>query len=117
MDRHLRRDLRFYKNKISCKVALVKDDLSVEIWRSHHVNQTDVTGQKLTYSLSKCVSLSDSHSNEDVEQQSVTICESYPLSITSSDCFSMLNSSTTHSNANRSEEPSSSTHFGSSSGQ
>ncbi|TKY56052.1 Proline-rich receptor protein kinase PERK8 [Spatholobus suberectus] len=114
LDRHLRRDLRFYRNKISCKVALVKDDLSVDIWRSHHIPETDVKEQKLIYSLSKCVSLSDSH-NTGEEEQSVVICKSYPPSI-ASDSSNMSKSSTKHSNANKLGEHNSLIDFGSSSG-
>ncbi|KAG4969475.1 hypothetical protein JHK82_035175 [Glycine max] len=115
LDRHLRQDMRFYRNKISCKIALVKDDLSVDIWRSHHIHETDVTEQKLIYSLSKCVSLSDSHSIGD-EEQSVIFCKSYPLSI-ASDTSNMSKSSMKHSNANKLGEHISSIDFGSSSGR
>lgn len=107
--------MRFYRNKISCKIALVKDDLSVDIWRSHHIHETDVTEQKLIYSLSKCVSLSDSHSIGD-EEQSVIFCKSYPLSI-ASDTSNMSKSSMKHSNANKLGEHISSIDFGSSSGR
>ncbi|XP_058759304.1 serine/threonine-protein kinase CDG1-like [Vicia villosa] len=61
LDRHLRRDMRYHLNKIPCKVALVKDDLSVDIWRSHNAHDTNVTATKPVFSLSKFVSLSDCH--------------------------------------------------------
>ncbi|CAJ1971963.1 unnamed protein product [Sphenostylis stenocarpa] len=102
------RDLRFYRNKITCKIALVKDDFSVDIWRSHHIDETYVAEQKLIYSFSKCVSLSDFHS-VDHEDQSVTVCKTYPLSITSDS--SKIN--TKHSNANKAAEHNISPYFGS----
>ncbi|KAJ1380313.1 Tyrosine-protein kinase, active site [Sesbania bispinosa] len=114
LDRHLRRDLRYHLNKMPCKVALVKDDLSVEIWRSHCTQDTIVTETKLIYSLSKFVSLSDCHNNQDFEQ-SIYSCKSYPHSITSSDTSSTIKSYTKHSYANRSRDHSSLLDFGSSS--
>ncbi|KAI5431454.1 hypothetical protein KIW84_035589 [Lathyrus oleraceus] len=43
LDRHLWRDMRFHLTKIPCKVALVKDDLSVNIWRYYNAHDTNVT--------------------------------------------------------------------------
>lgn len=106
--------MRFYKKKISCKIALVKDDLSVDIWRSHNIQETDVTEQKLIYSLSKFVSLSDSHSVEE-EEQTVIVCKSYPTSF-ASDTSNKSKSSTRHSKANKLGDHISSIDFGSSSG-
>ncbi|RDX62847.1 Proline-rich receptor-like protein kinase PERK8, partial [Mucuna pruriens] len=114
LDRHLRRDLRYHLNKMPCKVALVKDDLSLEIWRSHYAHDTKVTGTKFVYSLSKFVSLSDCHSIEDIEQ-SIISCKSYPHSIASDSSSSIR--SYKHSSANRSREHSSLSDFGSSSKQ
>ncbi|KAI4337896.1 hypothetical protein L6164_016261 [Bauhinia variegata] len=104
LDRHLRRDLRFYLSNIPCKVALVKDDLSVDIWRSHHTQEVDSTEYKLIYSLSKFIPLSECHGIEDVEH-SIISCKSYPASASSSDS----------SYANRSRDHSLSSYFGSSS--
>lgn len=112
LNRYLRRDLRFHLNKMPCKVALVKDDLSLDIWRSHYSNDKIVTETKLVYSLSKIVSLSQYHSNQDFEQ-SIQSCKSYPRSITSSDSSTTIKSYTKHSHTNRSRDHNSSD-FGSS---
>ncbi|KAL3014596.1 hypothetical protein AAZX31_06G114500 [Glycine max] len=117
LDRHLRRDLRYHLNKMPCKVALVKDDLSLDIWRSHYVHETKITETKCVYSLSKFVSLADCHSVEDIEH-SIISCKSYPHSIFSSDGSSTIRSYTKQSSyGNRSRENSSLSDFGSSSKQ
>ncbi|XP_004502563.1 proline-rich receptor-like protein kinase PERK10 isoform X2 [Cicer arietinum] len=103
LDRHLRRDMRFHLNKIPCKVALVKDDLSVDLWRCHNADDTNVTETKPVYSLSKFVSLSDCHSMQDIEQCIIS-CKSYPHSIASSDSSGSIKSYSMHSYANRSSE-------------
>ncbi|KAL5075639.1 hypothetical protein RYX36_014623 [Vicia faba] len=108
LDRHLRRDMRYHLNKIPCKVALVKDDLSVDIWRSHNAHDTNVTATKPVFSLSKFVSLSDCHSVQEIEQ-SIVSCKSYPHSLASSDSSGTIKSYSTHSYSN------SSLHSGSSS--
>ncbi|KAK7410651.1 hypothetical protein VNO78_01603 [Psophocarpus tetragonolobus] len=113
LDRHLRRDVRFHLNKMPCKVALVKDDLSLDIWRSNYAHDTKVTETKCVYSLSKFVSLSDCHTVEDIEQ-SIISCKSYPHSI-SSDSSSTIRSYVKLSNANRLRDYSSFSDFGSSS--
>ncbi|XP_020233022.1 receptor-like cytosolic serine/threonine-protein kinase RBK1 [Cajanus cajan] len=117
LDRHLRRDMRYHLNKMPCKVALVKDDLSLDIWRSQYAHDTKVIETKFVYSLSKLVSLSDCHSVEDIEQ-SIISCKSYPHSIYSSDSSSTIRSYTKQSNKdNRSREHCSISDFGSSSKQ
>lgn len=108
LNRHLRRDMRYHLNKIPCKVALVKDDLSVDIWRSHNAHDTNVTATKPVFSLSKFVSLSDCHSMQEIEQ-SIISCKSYPHSLASSDSSGTIKSYSTNSYAN------SSLHSGSSS--
>ncbi|KAK7282661.1 hypothetical protein RIF29_11615 [Crotalaria pallida] len=113
-DRHLRRDMNFYVNKIPCKVALVKDDLSVEIWRSHHLQNSKIIEPKLVYSLSKSVSVSECHSIEDIEQ-SIISCRSYP-SMTS-DSSGAIKSYTKSSHTHRLPDHSSSLDSGSSSKQ
>ncbi|RDX78237.1 hypothetical protein CR513_41510, partial [Mucuna pruriens] len=115
LDRHLRRDLRFYRNKMSCKVALVKDNFSVDIWRSHNIQEIEViTEPKFICSWSKFISLTDSQSVED-EDQSVIVGKSCPSSITS-DSSNMSKNRTKHSNAYKLGEHNSSIDFGSSSG-
>ncbi|KAL3026297.1 hypothetical protein AAZX31_04G223400 [Glycine max] len=114
LDRHLRRDLRYHLNKMPCKIALVKYDLSLDIWRSHYVHETKITETKCVYSLPKFVSLADCHSVEDIED-SIISCKSYPHSIFSSDSSSTIRSYTKQSSyGNRSRENSSLSDFGSS---
>ncbi|KAF3962760.1 hypothetical protein CMV_012769 [Castanea mollissima] len=99
LDRHLRRDLKFYLKRISSKVSLIHDSLSVEVLRSHATFATyDVERPRLSYSMSKSVLLSNSpdyfscrsslssnyQDSEDIEQ-SVISYSSYPLSISSQD--------------------------------
>ncbi|KAL5846382.1 hypothetical protein ACOSQ3_009906 [Xanthoceras sorbifolium] len=83
LDRHLRRDLRFYVKQIPSKVALIQDSLAVEVLRSHTTNEsTDAMEQKLFYSLSKpVVSQSNFHGGHDQNiEQSDTSSGSYLLS-------------------------------------
>ncbi|KAK4273951.1 hypothetical protein QN277_017250 [Acacia crassicarpa] len=83
-DRHLRRDTK-YLHKIPSKVALVKDDLFLDIWRSMISPETvDVTESKLAYSLSKFVSLSDCQSVADIVH-SISSSKTYPSPMVSSD--------------------------------
>ncbi|XP_065882086.1 probable serine/threonine-protein kinase PBL7 [Euphorbia lathyris] len=57
LDRHLRRDLKYYLKQIPCKVALIQDNLTVEVKRLHATNETDPIEHKTFYSLSKHVPL------------------------------------------------------------
>ncbi|XP_059631686.1 probable serine/threonine-protein kinase PBL5 [Cornus florida] len=82
LDRHLRRDLRFYLKQIPCKLALVQDNLSVEVLRPHTTTDTDNIEHKLFLSLSKPVPLSAGQDNMSIEQ-SVVSCRSYNASISS----------------------------------
>ncbi|KAL9313685.1 hypothetical protein ACSQ67_019137 [Phaseolus vulgaris] len=116
LDRHLRRDLRYHLNKLPCKVALLKDDLSLEILKSHYTQDTKVTATKFVFSLSKFVSLSDCHSIEDIEH-SIVSYKSYPHSIVSSDTSGTIRSFTKHSSGNRSRDYNFVSEFGSSSKQ
>lgn len=115
-NRHIRRDLRYHLNKLPCKVALVKDDLSLEIWKSHNTHDTKVTATKFVFSLSKFVSLSDCHCIEDIEHSIVSF-KSYPHSIVASDTSTTIRSYTKQSSVNRSRDYSSVSEFGSSSKQ
>ncbi|EEF42047.1 Serine/threonine-protein kinase PBS1, putative [Ricinus communis] len=57
LDRHLRRDLKFFLKQIPCKVALIQDNLSVVLKRPHFTNETDPIEHKPFYSMSKPVPL------------------------------------------------------------
>jgi len=101
---------------LPCKVALLKDDLSLEILKSHYTQDTKVTATKFVFSLSKFVSLSDCHSIEDIEH-SIVSYKSYPHSIVSSDTSGTIRSFTKHSSGNRSRDYNFVSEFGSSSKQ
>ncbi|XP_042061193.1 probable serine/threonine-protein kinase PBL23 [Salvia splendens] len=69
LDRHLRRDLRFYLRHIPCKVALILDNSSVEVLRPHSSNKKiEYVEDELFYSLSKHVPVLLFHGNENNEQ-------------------------------------------------
>ncbi|KAK6131073.1 hypothetical protein DH2020_035181 [Rehmannia glutinosa] len=56
-DRQLRKELRFYLKHIPCKVAHVRDNLSLAVLRPYYIDKsTDSMKHKLLYSLSKPVS-------------------------------------------------------------
>ncbi|KAK6115613.1 hypothetical protein DH2020_007882 [Rehmannia glutinosa] len=57
LDRQLRKELRFYLKHIPCKVAHVRDNLSLAVLRPYYIDKsTDSMKHKLLYSLSKPVS-------------------------------------------------------------
>ncbi|KAG6774285.1 hypothetical protein POTOM_021637 [Populus tomentosa] len=68
LDRHLRKELRFYLKQIPCKVALIRDNLSVVIEKPHTTAETDALEQKLFYSMSKRVRVLNSPTNESYKQ-------------------------------------------------
>ncbi|THF97892.1 hypothetical protein TEA_021902 [Camellia sinensis var. sinensis] len=79
---HLRRDLSFYLKQISSKVALIRDNLSVEVLRPHTTIDTGNVEHRVVYSISKLVPLSAVQDNENNEQ-SVIFCRSCSASMTS----------------------------------
>ncbi|CAN1234667.1 Inactive protein kinase SELMODRAFT_444075 [Linum perenne] len=79
LNRHLKRDLKFYLAQIPCKVALIHDDLSVEVERDHTRNVSDVTEQKTFYATSRHVPILDYQGYRN-SRQSVIPCINYPLS-------------------------------------
>ncbi|CAL5384615.1 unnamed protein product [Camellia sinensis] len=68
LDWHLRRDLRFYLQQISSKVALIHDNLSVEVLRPYATTDTDNVEHIVVYSISKPVPLSAVQDNENNER-------------------------------------------------
>ncbi|KAL6211196.1 hypothetical protein ACLB2K_016423 [Fragaria x ananassa] len=80
LDRHIRRDLRFYLKQIPCKVALIQDSLAVEVLRLHTTDGTDTIEHKTFFYLSKPVPLSVSQANGNFEQSIIT-CSSYSASV------------------------------------
>ncbi|KAH8509003.1 hypothetical protein H0E87_010949 [Populus deltoides] len=72
LDRHLRKELRFYLKQIPCKVALIQDNLSVVIEKPHTTAETDALEQKLFYSISKPVPVLNSPTNESYKQSVIS---------------------------------------------
>ncbi|KAA8538342.1 hypothetical protein F0562_027835 [Nyssa sinensis] len=118
LDRHLRRELRYYLKQIPCKVALILDNLSVEVLRPYTTADTDNVEHKLFFSMSKPVPLSAVQDKENIEQSVISI-RSYAASISSLESSDMLNSNLASSFTYRSREHSfpSSDDFGSNSKQ
>lgn len=81
LDRHLRRDLKFYLQQLPCKVSLINDNLSVDVLRSFPLNAKNSIENKVFITSSKLVHPLNNPDSENVEQsveQSVTSCGSYP---------------------------------------
>ncbi|XP_031271242.1 uncharacterized protein LOC116129664 isoform X1 [Pistacia vera] len=86
LDRHLRRDQRFYLKQIPSKLALIQDSLAVQILRSHTTNETDaLIEHKLVYSMSESVPQQNTQPAENPDQQSISSIKSYPQIHGSSD--------------------------------
>ncbi|KAG8378171.1 hypothetical protein BUALT_Bualt08G0110200 [Buddleja alternifolia] len=102
LDRHLRKELRFYLKNIHCKVALILDNFSLQILRPYYIDkEMEYIEDKQFYSLSKTVPLPPVSDNENNEQ-SVSIV-SYHGSMTSleiSDLATSISLSSFKSNAN-----------------
>ncbi|KZV17353.1 inactive protein kinase [Dorcoceras hygrometricum] len=72
LDRQLRMELRFYLKHIPCKVAIVQDNLSLEVARSYESDKyKEIIKHKLLYSLSKPVPVLPVLDNES-DENSVT---------------------------------------------
>ncbi|KAL3513768.1 hypothetical protein ACH5RR_026485 [Cinchona calisaya] len=91
LDRHLKRDLRFYLKQIPCKVALVEDNLSAVVVRPFTTTETEKLEQKMFFSLSKNVPLLPA-SNDENNEQYVMSCKSYSASMGSMENSDMLKS-------------------------
>ncbi|XVF64437.1 hypothetical protein PTKIN_Ptkin09bG0169600 [Pterospermum kingtungense] len=114
LDRHLRRDLRLYIRQIPCKVALVQDNLNVDVLRNHTISETGVVEHKLFYSMSKPVPLSNFNVSENISQSEISV-RSYSLTTSSSESYKSSHSMP--SITLKSEEHNFSSVFGSSSKQ
>ncbi|XP_022141469.1 probable serine/threonine-protein kinase PBL4 isoform X1 [Momordica charantia] len=73
LDRHLRRDESFYLRHLSCKVAVIYDNLSVRVLRNKVTTAVDKLEHKLFYSKSMSIPSSDSESLRDSEQTVLSI--------------------------------------------
>lgn len=96
LDRHLRRDLRFYLKQIPCKVALILDNLSVDVVRPYTSADTDNVEHKSVFSMFKPVPLSAGQDNENI-QHSVISMTGYPVSVSSVENFDVFKSNTSSS--------------------
>ncbi|KAL2232317.1 UNVERIFIED_CONTAM: Protein NSP-INTERACTING KINASE 3 [Sesamum indicum] len=103
LDRHLRRECRYYLKHISCKVALVQDNLSLEILRSYCAErETDYLDDKQFHSLSKPVPQPPVSDNENSEQSVAT--NSHDGYATSSESSDMAKSSSLSSFTSNSKD-------------
>lgn len=101
LDRHLRRDLQYYLKHIPCKVAVVLDNLTVEVLRPYTTAEKENVEHEVVFSMSKPVPLSSSQNNEEI-QQSVISCASHSASISSLESSDMLKSNSVSSFFDRS---------------
>ncbi|KAL0438166.1 UNVERIFIED_CONTAM: Proline-rich receptor-like protein kinase PERK13 [Sesamum latifolium] len=75
LNRHLRKETRFYLKHIPCKVAVILDNFSLEVLRPYYSDKaTANTEHKLFYSLSNLVPLLPVEYITDNEQSSVSPC-------------------------------------------
>ncbi|KAL0432249.1 UNVERIFIED_CONTAM: Proline-rich receptor-like protein kinase PERK13 [Sesamum latifolium] len=96
IDRHLRKELRFYLQHIPCKVAHVVDNLRLQVLRSYRLDKsTDTIKNKLVYSLSKPISPPPPPDNESDKQSVISIPANSPRNSDISKS-GMMSSSTAH---------------------
>ncbi|XP_024962802.1 serine/threonine-protein kinase CDG1-like [Cynara cardunculus var. scolymus] len=72
LDRHLKRDEKFYQGQILCKLALVADDWSIRILTTEPTTGTDNTEIKVVLYRSKHVQLSAPPDTENVDQSIIS---------------------------------------------
>ncbi|XP_068651600.1 probable serine/threonine-protein kinase PBL8 [Aristolochia californica] len=95
IDRHLRKDMKFFTRNIPCKVALIYDSLSVEVVRSFLItsNEAELSEQKF-YSLSRSVEPILNMSVSGDGSHTVVSYGSYSGAVSSQDsCYSLRFSS------------------------
>ncbi|KAK6115619.1 hypothetical protein DH2020_007888 [Rehmannia glutinosa] len=79
LDRQLRKELRFYLKHIPCKVAHVRDNLSLAVLRPYYIDKsTDSMKHKLLYSLSKPVSPPAAQDNESDNHSVISVSINSP---------------------------------------
>ncbi|KAM7514743.1 hypothetical protein LguiA_004326 [Lonicera macranthoides] len=98
LDRHLRRDLRFYLKQIPCKVALILDNFSVDVVRPYTSADTDNVEHKLVLSMFKSVPLLAGQDNENIQQSVISLsgCPVSSSSVENSEVFKSNSSSSTY---------------------
>ncbi|KAK9167255.1 hypothetical protein Scep_002446 [Stephania cephalantha] len=85
IDRQLRRDVSFYVKWLPCKVAVILDNLSVEVRKTSITTNSDVSEKKLFYSLSKVVQPSSDVHGSAKEERSIFPGGNYSASSNSLD--------------------------------
>ncbi|KAH7519712.1 hypothetical protein FEM48_Zijuj08G0066400 [Ziziphus jujuba var. spinosa] len=85
LDRHLRRDMRFYLKQMPCKVALIQDNFNVDVAKCHFTGDKDVVEHKFVCAMTKPVPMFRGQGNYSFEGegQSTVTCPSYPMSYNS----------------------------------
>ncbi|KAK1432357.1 hypothetical protein QVD17_09253 [Tagetes erecta] len=82
LDRHLKKDVKFYQGQIHCKLAAVSDNSKIKILNTEPTTDTDNTEVKIVLYRSKPVQLSAPiQDNENVDQS--VMSHSYPASFSS----------------------------------
>uniref|UniRef100_A0A1D1Z2W1 Proline-rich receptor-like protein kinase PERK12 n=1 Tax=Anthurium amnicola TaxID=1678845 RepID=A0A1D1Z2W1_9ARAE len=98
IDRHFRRDLKFYLKHMPCKVALIQESLSVEVMKPSVTNTTtDVSENKSFYSLEKLVQPYFDVLEARVDDAAVSYSESFPDSLITQASSDFLGCSTVSS--------------------
>ncbi|OWM85146.1 hypothetical protein CDL15_Pgr027933 [Punica granatum] len=77
LDRHLRKDFKFYLKQIPCKVALIQDSLSVDILRSTRTTEANLIEHRRFYSVSKPILSLAMQGGENKEQSAITSPENF----------------------------------------
>ncbi|KAF8026529.1 hypothetical protein BT93_F3116 [Corymbia citriodora subsp. variegata] len=72
LDRHLRRDLRFYEKQIPCKVAMIQDSLSVDVLRPETAIEMNLIEHKSFYSITKSLLSVASQVGDTTEQSDIS---------------------------------------------
>ncbi|KAL8030834.1 hypothetical protein ABFX02_14G312100 [Erythranthe guttata] len=88
LDRKLSKESRFYLKHIPCKVAIIRDNLSLEVLRSFRIEKSTGTAKhKVYYSLSKPVLVPSAQDDESDNQSLISLS----LSSLMSPCISSSN--------------------------
>ncbi|XP_020097901.1 probable serine/threonine-protein kinase PBL5 isoform X1 [Ananas comosus] len=108
LDRHLRRDLKFYEKHVPCKVALIQDSLSVELLKPFHTNASrKVVSEHMAFCSKDRFVQTNSDEVENANcKRSIISSVSYFASLSSQDSSDILGGSMTSSSSLRSQNQS-----------
>ncbi|XP_072998496.1 probable serine/threonine-protein kinase PBL23 isoform X2 [Typha latifolia] len=89
LDRHLRRDVKFYLKHIPCKIAIIEDSLSVRMLKPFHTNASSkgVSEHKSFYSIERSVQPSSNAVEMVHNERSIISSASYYSSLISQDSY------------------------------